>query len=388
MNAPNVPVNRELRLEPNRPKTITNAWPTAGGQLEVTTTYTYRPDDPARGDVVSITIEQVASPGTPPDTGPKPLDTTTTTPVIAPASTGVAVQAGPRACGVHDDRSPAQVKAAFPGITLTREFIKGPGPKGELTDPRPEAIIAAYEKVAKPSLDAGMTPLVSIKLDHSQVLAGRWDGPLAKLAERMRSCGPRARYLVIWHEPENDMTAQQYLELVDAVKGPLKGSWDGIQLVYAPMGYQWQIGGGPNMHRGASTRAGEAEVWRRAAELCDVIAPSVYSGANTPVDAILPQHPGFKRLLDLVIQDGTYMLGERGILAAGWTAQQQRAATIRREAEWLNRSTVGKRCTGLVWWNTAGREENAALLLDEQFGAPELAKLLSSFVATSWEWRA
>lgn len=269
--------------------------------------------------------------------------------------------------GVRDTRPPAEIRAAFPGVRLTREFISGP-----LTTPK--SLLAAVDKVCRPVWDAGLTPMYSLKLDPTQVVAGRWDGPLTELAG-WHIAQPGA-YLIPWHEPEDDMTGAQFAAHFNHIADQVRAVNDALPLVYAAMAYQWAPGRG-----GVGSIAGRTDApaqW--SAVDADVLAVDVYSGRSFPLVAILPEHAGFTRWLDKLVGGRQYMVTERGFEAT--TAQAElRAAQISREADWLTTHPTGQRCTGYVYWNTAGAESSTSLMLDAGHGVPALRDLVARLAA-------
>lgn len=274
----------------------------------------------------------------------------------------------PRAVpGVRDTRSPTAIRAAFPGVRLTREFVSGP-----LTTPK--SLIAAVDKVCRPAWAAGLTPMYSLKLDPTQVVAGRWDGPLTDLAS-WHTSQPGA-YLIPWHEPEDDMTGAQFAAHFNHVADRVRAVNTALPLVYAAMAYQWAPGRG-----GVGSIAGRTDnpaQW--AAADADVLAVDVYSGRAFPLVAILPEHDGFTRWLDTLVGGREYMVTERGFEATQAQAPV-RATQISREADWLLTHPTGQRCTGYVYWNTAGTESSTSLMLDAALGVPALQDLVARLAA-------
>ncbi len=259
--------------------------------------------------------------------------------------------------GVPDDRSQEQVKAAFPGTVYTREFIPGvlSGPK---------SLVPAAERICRPSWNAGLTPMFSFKLNLSETAGGKWDGPLIELAQWLAT-QPDAK-VIPWHEPEDDMTGREFAVWFNRVAGKMRGANSRLKMVYAAMAYQWAM-----KSNGTSSIGGRTDTpgdWR--AVEADVFAVDAYSGRSFQLTSILPQHPGFLRWMNQIVDGREYMVTERVFETA--TVHQERAYQIRREADWLLTHPVGPRCRAWLYWNTAGTEESASLLLDKQHGEPAL----------------
>ncbi len=239
--------------------------------------------------------------------------------------------------GVHDERPPALVFAAFPGATLTRPFI-GPGVPKPGTD-----LVARFEAAARPTWDAGGTPVVSLKLNPADVAAGAWDDGLRALGGWL--AGQPDAVVILWHEPEDDhatpAAARAFVAAFNHGRALLKQAHPALVVAYCAMGYQWRPG---------SRSTAEAAVWRGVA--ADLYLCDVYSGKSFPASAILPEHAGFARWKKEIVDKTPgrrWGVGERGILAG-----PTRAATWDREAAWL----AGTDCALYMVWNTPGTEDD------------------------------
>lgn len=239
--------------------------------------------------------------------------------------------------GVHDDRPPAQVFAAFPGATVTRPFI-GPGVLKVGTD-----LVARFEVAARPTWDADGTPVVSLKLNPVDVAAGAWDDGLRTLGVWL--AGQPETVVILWHEPEDDhatpAAARAFVAAFNHAGTLLKQAHPALVVAYCAMGYQWRPG---------SRSTAEAAVWRGV--VADLYLCDVYSGKSFPASAILPEHAGFARWKKEIVDKTPgrrWGVGERGILAG-----PTRAATWDREAVWL----AGTDCALYMVWNTPGTEDD------------------------------
>lgn len=253
-----------------------------------------------------------------------------------------------RIAGVHEAESPMDMTSRFPGAGWTREFIAGAG--GRPLDPSTTAtqLIAKVSAKAGPAWAAGLGAVVSLKVDLVAVAAGEWDDRLTTLGHAVAG---QQIVLVIWHEPENDMTAETFVAGFTAARTALKSAAPDLTVAYSAMAYQW---------RPLSTSTADPTAW--AAVDADLYLVDVYSGKSFPAETILPEHPGFVSWYTEMIAahpGRRWGVSERGILAG-----PTRVDTINREAAWLADTAAGRSCALYVWWNTPGTEGDARWLLD------------------------
>lgn len=83
---------------------------------------------------------------------------------------------------------------------------------------------------------AGITTFLSVKPSYTNV--GSDDAKIASLAKSM----PAGSYLTAWHEPENDMTAAQYVAMFRNFYAVAKGANPNIEVGNIYMTYQWGAG--------------------------------------------------------------------------------------------------------------------------------------------------
>jgi len=241
--------------------------------------------------------------------------------------------------GVHDDRPPAEVFAAFPGAALSRQFI-GPG-----TLPKGTDLAARFEAAARPTWKAGGLPVVSLKLRWDEVTAGQWDVRLRHLGGWL--AGQPDAVVVLWHEPEDDHAtpakARAFVSAFNHARGLLKEAAPTLVVAYCAMSYQWRPG---------SKSTADPAIWRGIE--ADLYLCDVYSGKSFPASATLPEHPGFARWKREVVDSvpgRRWGVGERGILAG-----PTRAKTWQRERDWL--LGPGRDCALYMVWNTPGTEDD------------------------------
>lgn len=265
--------------------------------------------------------------------------------------------------GVHDARPPAAVIAAFGGATVGREFIAGEQPPADLR--------AKVDRLAAPWLSIGGQVYVSFKPRPADVASGTWAPWLEKLGAWL-SNHPGVK-LIVWHEPEDDMSGAQFATMFNACRNAVKTGWADATVAYCAMAYHWRAAG----------NAGKNPTgWQRV--IADEYLVDVYSGVSFAETAILPEHPGFVAWYEAIVkpkldagQPVSWGVAERGFQAKNPAA---RAATIRREADWLA-ARGGDRPMLYLAWNTGGTEGDSAWLLDAA-GEEAMRYLLTTFLAS------
>lgn len=254
--------------------------------------------------------------------------------------------------GVHENRNPALTKEDYPRAKLYREFIPGVL--------KPQSLVDRTRRIGEPVWDAGGVLVISFKPDLSAVARGQWDAHLRDYATWLKDEAPGPCFVVPWHEPENDMTAKQFVEMFNRVRRVMKEVYPQLTVIHSAMAYQYRPGG----------KADKYDEWLTEADLntCDV-----YSGKSFPLGQILPEHPGFKRWLQMV-GGRTWGITERGFHADAQSVQdcKLRANTIMREADWLAKTPS---CTMYIYWNTSGTENNPDLIVADTKGEEALRYL-------------
>lgn len=289
---------------------------------------------------------------------------------MSPLAAGVVVAAV--MAGVHDGRTPQTVSQTFPGATVGREFIGG-----ELSpmDLRPK-----FDKLSAPWLTLGGQVYVSFKPKAADVSAGKWDAHFQRLGAWLAD-HPRVK-VIVYHEPEDNMAGTTFATMFNRTRDKIKVGWAGATVAYCAMAYQWRKGG-----KAAASPSG----WQKV--VADEYLVDVYSGVSFPETAILPEHPGFTGWFDAIVRPRlsggeavAWGMGERGFQAK---SSATRAATIRREAEWLAglpaehaAGAPTKRPPMLyLAWNTGGTENDADWMLDS--AGEEAMRYLISQVLTA-----
>lgn len=242
--------------------------------------------------------------------------------------------------GVHEDRDPAQTKEDYPRVKLVRRFIPGVL--------KPQTLIKKMFNLGQPVWAINAILVLSFKPDLKTVANGQWDAYLGELAAWIKANTDKPVWLVFHHEPENDMTASQFVAMFNRCHSVVKEVHPQIVTIHSAMAYQYRSKG----------KAGHAGAWLTHADIntCDV-----YSGNTTPLNATLPEHEGFKRWYEVFGQT-TWGITERGFIANPNSAEETktRADAIRREAAWVSKTS----CMMYIYWNTSGTENNPELVLD------------------------
>ncbi len=283
---------------------------------------------------------------------------------VVPTPPDPAPPVWPMRVGVHDARPLDQVKAAFPGTELTRPFISG-----VISGPR--SLLAKVEAVCRPSWTAGLVPTYSIKLDLSEVMAGRWDPYIEELAAWHHA--QPACELILWHEPENDaqMRGGAFPPYFNRIASVFRAANTTVPLIYAAMAYQWLPGSINGTVKGYTSAPAH---WHGVE--ADLHTIDIYSGSSVPLSTILPEHKGWQRWMEHVVGPGPWGVSERGFITA--TDYAGRADTIRRERDWLLTDPAGARCRRYIYWNTSGTEKNPDIVVDTKVGEPAVRDLVAA----------
>lgn len=240
----------------------------------------------------------------------------------------------------------------YPLTEITCEF-KGPDIL------KPQNLIPFVMRSCKDMWDRDLIVTWSVKLDVASVLSGQWRPYLEQLADYVNSMVANEHFIFVpWHEPENDFaTPEQWVKYFNTIHDTVKAINPNLKTCHAALGYRYADNGGRNKITDAT-----AARWRTKA---DINAVDLYSGRSFPLTSILPELSGFKRWLKFVVQDDAWAVRERGFVAKTGQDEQDRARTMRREANWLTTSPEGERCLWVILWDTSGTEDDEGLLFDD-----------------------
>lgn len=270
----------------------------------------------------------------------------------------------PMMVGVHEKGTFSETWAAYPGHEWARNFVAWS--KGNPVIPASATAAQIIDRIDGQSaadLAAGGSAMVSFKIDPAEVLAKKWGD---KLAEVGRWTAGRRIVLVYWHEPEDDHQGKTFAPAFNMVRAALKNGNPDLLVGWAAMAYQWY-----------STRGYTNDVGAWQQIIADLYLLDAYSGQSFRADCILPEHPGFVRWYNTII--APYPGRVWGVAERGITAGESRAATWKRELEWLLTDPVGQQCAAYIVWNTGGTEGNAAWLID---GDPATQAVVRELVST------
>lgn len=244
--------------------------------------------------------------------------------------------------GVHDTKSPEAVAAAFPGVTLDRVFIPGVQLPGV-------DLHAKHHKLTAAHYAAGITPIVSVKLDPDRLIDGDYTTDLATYA-RYLADQPET-WLIYWHEPENDMDGETFSVAFKAFRDTVKAAAV-VPVGYSAMAYQW---------RRDMTSTAMPEEWHVDA---DFYAVDVYTHSNLTYR----EDEGFRRWWREVAANrpagrpwAITERGFKGFVRGALATDSLRRRTI--EREWRDIDVEADPPLGYVWWNTPGAEGDDSIPL-------------------------
>lgn len=264
--------------------------------------------------------------------------------------------------GIHDERPQATVAAKFPGISIDRVFIPG-------VQTRAADLVDKHRRLTRNHYKAGITPVVSVKLDPHAVVAGDHGPQLDAYAEYLATV-PET-WVVYWHEPENDMSGGWFAAAFAVFRDAIRAAAPAVPVGYSAMAYQWR----PN-----STTTKDPAAWSVDADFYGVDA---YSGGGVfGAGATFATHPGVRRWYSQLVEPSggadRWGLTERGFKAPfprSFPVDSARARTIRREAAQLD--AFGSLPLAYILWNTPGTEGNTALV-----SGPKALAAFRAMVAT------
>lgn len=251
--------------------------------------------------------------------------------------------------GVHENyqgpkaRSVSQTLAAFPLAEVTREFEAGVL--------EPQSLVTRIERRCGDAWAAGKTVVWSFKPSVPAVLNGAWKPYVEALGRYLAAAGRAEKtVVVIWHEPENDMGSETFVQMFNTVHDWLKASSGGVvQTSHAALVWRYR-----------NWTVEQAGHWVTRADIHSV---DIYSGRSFPLDMTLGSSTAFQ------VWKASRPAGSRwGVSERGWIADPSgtaaRVAAIDAEAEWLRSLAPAEQPDFYVVWNTVGVENDPKLVLD------------------------
>lgn len=281
----------------------------------------------------------------------------------------------PRAVGIRTTQPIADLVAEWPEATHTRVFVNGVLGIATIHKSLRELV---YDAI-RPTLEAGLIPVVSFKLTPNEVMLGHWGQQLDSLAEWLGTLDSHVM-VIPWHEPEGALTPQEFTGMFSRVRSHLSRSLN-VSVGYAAMAYQWM----PHWRDAGKSVNGKTDDPNAWMVVADFYGVDMYSGNTQPLTAIVPEHKGFKRWVDLYVPNGAPIhIIERGFIASevNWGI---RAEAIRREAEWFNQASVlAQRVRTYLAWSSPGQENNPNNVLDAR-GKEAMHELFHAFNPPTYE---
>lgn len=295
-----------------------------------------------------------------------------------------------RIVGIHQqyqgDRAttPEATLREYPLTMATREFTSKP------IDP--QNLIPRVEKLCRKVWDQDLIAVWSVKPKPYAVANGDWMPHFQQLAAHIRDEGLWDKFvLCIWHEPENDVptwfpNGPAFVRMFNQVHHWVKAVSPNITTMHAALGYRY---GDKRVGRETvpiDITDEQAKYWRTKA---DIQALDLYQGRSWPLDQIAPENSAFKRWHTHVVggPGNPFAFSERGFLASpGNTVEQAlRAATLKREADWLVEDQVGRDCQMVLLWDTEGSERDPKLPISDQGGKDAVQYYMERMVEAEQE---
>lgn len=255
--------------------------------------------------------------------------------------------------GVHEQytkgefqTTPKATMLKFPNSALAREFSSKPIP--------PQNLIPKFNSACAEVLKHMPYVVFSFKPETASVTNGKWRPFIEQFISHLVTNKLHTRVIVcIWHEPENDMSAEEFVPLFDTVHDWIKGVNSRVLTTHASLGYRYRDNGEINDD--------ESKRWVTKADIDSI---DIYSGQSFPLDMILPASSAFKRWKASRPSGRPWGVSERGWITG--TDHDARAASIKAEFTWLSELDPKSQPTFYCVWNTVGTENNPKILLDEK----------------------
>lgn len=261
---------------------------------------------------------------------------------------------------------------------IGRVFPAGPAPGNPVFTPgdtTPGQLVARLDAAARPVLDAGMWPCLSVKPDVAATLSGAMLPHFTAAGKWAAGLGVPC-YFSVWHEPENDSMipgvvkdhtdhmrrATNFVTVHTAAYRAMKAAaGDKLRMGPCHMGYQWRPGS-PTTSDGPV-----AAGWRVPSDCRDFIGVDSYtsnwSWPSAQSGQTLAMKTDFQRWVRaLEVPPSEILVVERGVSRtyAGMSDPGQgQAVTLRADYDYLK----GVGAHGLMWWNSGGATDDSVFLL-------------------------
>lgn len=217
-----------------------------------------------------------------------------------------------------------QLRAALPQLHVRRSFSSGM--------PRSVADTPAADDAA-----AGVTTFLSVKPNFHQ--PGKDDDKIASLARSL----PAGSYLTAWHEPENNMSAAEYVRMFRNFYSVAKQANPAIYVGNVYMTYQWAPG----------RAVTNPDDWWVGSDSTDFLATDTYMHAYEADSSGQPRplgdDPNHQRWHDWAVTKGKPLLvTELGVAQS--FSDAERAQYLTSSWAWLKANHYRM----LLFWNGAG----------------------------------
>jgi hypothetical protein len=264
--------------------------------------------------------------------------------------------------GVHENytgptpSSLAKTAGQFPKVQVTREF--------EPDVLAPQSLTTRIERRCGMAWALNKTVVWSFKPEPGAVKSGAWRPHVEELARYLSAEGRAAKtVVVIWHEPENDMSAGAFVALYNRVHEWLTAVNPAIVTSHAALGWCYR-----------NWTVKQAARWVTQATVHSI---DLYSGRSFPLDMTLQSSASFQAWKKSRPAGSRWGVSERGWIANAAGAQE-RAASIAAEALYLLSLTPAEQPDFYIVWNTVGVENDPDIVLDPA-GAGAVNRLFDSF---------
>jgi hypothetical protein len=242
----------------------------------------------------------------------------------------------------------ARTASRFPGTEITREF------EGAVLSP--QDMVGRLVLRCQPIWQAGKTAVWSFKPNPADVTSGAWKPHIQALAQYIKDNRLQDKVIVvIWHEPENDVpkwfrNGSEFSQYFNTVQRWLFEVDPSIVTSHAALGYAYR-----------NLSIGQAKAWVTE---CTIHSIDIYSGRSFPLGMTLGNSRAFATWKASRPKGARWGVSERGWIADE-SRSEERAASIKAEADYLASLSPVERPDFYVVWNTEGTENDPKIILDD-----------------------
>lgn len=256
--------------------------------------------------------------------------------------------------GVHEQYQGAKATTfgrtaeRFPGTEVTREFETGVL--------APQDLVRRIQARCQAVWDAGKTAVWSFKPNPADVTNGKWRPYIEALAQYLKDNRLQDKtVIVIWHEPENDVpkffrNGSEFSALFNTVQSWLFSVDPTIVTSHAALAYAYR-----------NWTVGQARAW---VTKCTIHSVDIYSGRSFPLSMTLANSKAFRTWKVSRPAGHLWGVSERGWIADE-SRSEERAASIKAEADYLASLDPVNQPEFYCVWNTEGTENDPTIILDD-----------------------